>query len=138
RDVEVKHTLLAYELGREWPEDISWTKGFVDRGSRALDAAKTAFHAHIRETSKDTLKSLGELRKTLTEEVSKTSQQTRELLSTLWRDFVIAITAILGRAAFVLSGTASADSDIMRVMLGGIAVFLAFSLIFTLRANSRF
>ncbi len=41
------------------------------RAGRALDSAMTAYRAHIREGSKETLKALSDLRKTLSDEVSK-------------------------------------------------------------------
>ncbi len=138
RDIEVKHTLLTYELAREWPDEIPWSQMFGGKAERSLEAAKTAFHAHIRETSKDTLKSLGDLRKTLGEEVSKASQQTRDLLVTLWRDFAVAVTAVVARIVLILADKPSADSYVVKGTLVGIAGFLVFSIVFTLRSNSRF
>lgn len=138
RDIEVRHTLMTYELAREWPDNLTWAKGFSVKATHSLDAAKTAFHAHIRETSKETLKSLGDLRKTLGEDVARVSQQTRDLLSTLWRDFAVAVTAVVARVVLILAEKPSSDSIVVKGILVSIAGFLIFSLIFTLRSNSRF
>lgn len=138
RDIEVRHTLLTYELAREWPDEMPWSQMFWEKAERSLEAAKTAFHAHIRETSKDTLKSLGDLRKALGEEVAKVSQQTRDLLATLWRDFAVAVTAVVARIVLILAEKPSADSFVVKGTLVGIAGFLVFSIVFTLRSNSRF
>lgn len=137
RDVEVKHTLFTYELAREWPADSSLTSEFSLRGPFALEAAKTSFFSHIRETSKDTLKSLSDLRKSLGEDVAKVVQQTREVLSTLWKDFAIAVTALFGKAALG-SGKAAADPVALKFALIGTAVFLLYSFGHAINANRRF
>lgn len=138
RDIETRHTLFTYELARDWPDEMSFGQGFAPRAPRALDAAKISFQSYIREVSKDTIKSLSDLRKTLSEEVTKVSAQTRELVSTMWRDFVVAVTAVLGRIALVLADKPAADSVYARGMLWGTAVFVAASLVLTLYSNSRF
>ncbi|WP_334242047.1 hypothetical protein [Terriglobus sp. ADX1] len=139
RDLEVRHTLFTNELAREWPEMASLESSFAARAPRALDAAKTAYRAHIREGSKETLKSLSELRKTLNEEVSKVSTQTRDLISTLWKDFAIAATALLSRVALIFADKKpTADSMPMRIILLGTAAFTIVNLYVTLQSNSRF
>lgn len=138
RDVEVRHILFTYEAAREWPEEISWGSGFATRAPRALDAARTSFHAHIRETSKDTLKSLADLRKALSEEVATVVTQTRELLSIMWRDFFLAATALLGRIALLAADKYAADGTAVQVLMLGAAAFLIFSLYLTLQSNSKF
>ena len=138
RDVEVRHTLFTYELAREWPDTETLASGFLTKAPRALDAAKTAFHAHIRETSKDTLKALGDLRKTLSEEVTKVVQQTRDLLSGMWRDFAFAATALAARIALLLAEKPATSSSAAKGLIFGTAIFLAFSIYMTLRSNAKF
>lgn len=138
RDVEVRHTLFTYELAREWSDSETLASAFSAKAPRALDAAKTSFHAHIRETSKDTLKALGDLRKTLSEEVMKVVQQTRELLSTMWRDFAFAATAVAARIALSVAEKPAATSPAVSGLIASTAVFLAFSLCMTLRSNAKF
>lgn len=138
RDVEVRHTLFTYELAREWPDTETFASGFLAKAPRALEAAKTAFYAHVRETSKDTLKALGDLRKTLSEEVTKVVQQTRELLSGMWRDFAFAATVLAARMALLVAEKPAASSPAVQGLIFGTAIFLAFSLYMTLRSNAKF
>ena len=138
REVEVRHTLFTNELAREWPETSSFYDQAANRVTRALDSAMTAYRAHIRDGSKETLKALSDLRKTLSDEV-KVSAQTRELIGTLWKDFAIAATALLSRIALVFADKQiEADSAPMKVILVGAAVFSVASLTITLRANAHF
>lgn len=139
QDVEIRHTLFTYELAREWPESDSLCSRFAERSLLALESAKTAYRVHIRQSSKDTLKSLSELRKTLSEETSKVASQTRDLISALWKDFAIAASALLARIALIFADKrAVADSRPIQVLLVGTAIFLVFSLYMTLSSNSRF
>ncbi|MCW2313721.1 hypothetical protein [Rhodoferax antarcticus] len=138
QDVEVRHTLFTYELAREWPDTETFSHGFAAKAPRALDSAKTAFHAHVRKTSNDTLKALGDLRKTLSDEVAKVIQQTRELLSVMWRDFALAVTALVARSALLVSDKQLGSPHTIKVLIFGTAIFLAFSLYMTLRSNAHF
>lgn len=137
RDTEIRHTLFTYELARDWNDQASLSRGFAERAAFALEAAKTSFHAHICNTSKDTLKSLADLRKGLGEEVTKVTNQTKELLSSLWKDFAIAVTALFGRIALSASGKLS-DPIAMKAVLYGTAFFLIASISINLFFNSRF
>lgn len=138
RDVDTRFALFTYELSREWPDALTFKDGFAARGEHALEAAKTAFRAHVQETSKDTLKSLGDLRKTLSEEVSKVVSQTRDLLGTMWRDFMVAATVFLGRVVLLGSDKPLSNPGPLRALLSGAAIFLIFSLLLSLRANAKF
>jgi len=139
REVEVRHTLLTNELAREWPETSSFFDQFASRAEQALDSAMTAYHAHIRDGSKETLKALGDLRKTLADEVSKVSVQTRDLIGTLWKDFAIAATALLSRIALLFADKKpAADSAPMKIVFVGTAAFIIANLAINLRANARF
>lgn len=137
RDAETRHTLFAYELAREWPEGVPFAAAFSDRAPGALEAAKSAFRMHVRDASKETLKSLQELRKTLADDVTRVVTQTRELTSTLWRDLLVIIAALLGRFTLL----ASSDNDqatFADALLIGLAIYLAFSLGIVIFTNGRF
>lgn len=138
RDVDTRFALFTYELSREWPDALTFKDGLAARGEHALDAAKTAFRAHVQETSKDTLKSLGDLRKTLSEEVTKVVSQTRDLLGTMWRDFMIAATVFLGRVVLLGTDKPLSHPGPLRALLIGAAIFLIFSLFLSLRTNAKF
>lgn len=62
-EIELKHTFLSSELAREWPEGVTFCEGIVYRLPPALESARLLYKAHIRTGGKDTLKSLGDLRK---------------------------------------------------------------------------
>ncbi|CAO4176265.1 hypothetical protein [Methylorubrum aminovorans] len=64
-DIEVRHTLLTAELAREWKPERPFGDGLAERLEPALDLASLVYKAHLRSGSKDTLKALADLRKTL-------------------------------------------------------------------------
>ncbi|WP_225771154.1 hypothetical protein [Inquilinus sp. Marseille-Q2685] len=137
RDVETRHTLFTYELAREWPADTPFALGFAARVPDALEAAKSAFRMHVREASKETLKSLQDLRKSLSEDVARMVTQTRELVATTWRDFLVVVAALLGRMALV-SSSKSSELDAAEWLLIGTAIYLTFSIIITIASNASF
>jgi hypothetical protein len=137
RDVETRHTLFIYELAREWPGETPFVEEFATRAPSALEAAKSAFRMHVRESSKDTLKALQDLRKNLADDVARVVAQTRELVSTTWRDFLVAVTALFGRIALVSSSKPSAPLATEWLLIGA-AIFLAFSIITTVLSNASF
>lgn len=91
-DIEARHIIFANELARANREDQT----FVDTITRALDAAKATYEAHVQSSSRETLKALGDLRKAVVDETQKVAQKTQDLTAALWRD--LAVTA----APFVL------------------------------------
>ncbi|WP_420141969.1 hypothetical protein [Sphingomonas sp.] len=137
RDAETRHTLFVYELAREWPGEEPFGSTFADRAPGALEAAKTAFRMHVRDASKETLKSLQELRKTLADDVTRVVNQTRELTSTLWRDLLVVVAAVLGRFT-LLAIPEKGEAEFADALLYGLAIYLAFSLGMVLFANARF
>lgn len=98
-DVEVRHTFLSAELSREWTAGESFRTGLPKRVDPALDSARLLYKAHLRAGSKDTLKALSDLRKTLSDEVQKLLQQSRDLSAAVWRDVAVAIGVLVVRLA---------------------------------------
>ncbi|HBN0911692.1 TPA: hypothetical protein P7W98_001477 [Escherichia coli] len=96
-ETELKHTFLSSELAREWPEGVTFCEGIVCRLPPALESARLLYKAHIRTGGKDTLKSLGDLRKGLTEDTQKILQQSRDLSSALWKDMALVISTLVLR-----------------------------------------
>jgi hypothetical protein len=138
RDVDTRFVLFTYELSREWPESRGLQAEFASRGKLALEAAQTAYRAYVQEASKDTLKSLADLRKTLNEEVTKVVSQTRDLLGTMWRDFMVAATAFIGRVILMGSDKPLSNPVPLRVLLFGTAAFMTVSFILALGTNAKF
>lgn len=137
REFETRHTLFTYELAREWPDETPFAEAFAAKAPAALEAAQAAFRLHVREASKETLKSLQDLRKSLSEEVTRFVTQTREIAATMWRDLLVVVAALLGRFALVASPK-PAEAKAADWLLVGIAIYLAFSIIATIASNASF
>lgn len=138
REIEVKHTLLTNEICREWPPEVNILGvGITIIIAEALESSKRAYQAHVHEKTKDMLKALADLRKSISEETARTSQQTRDLIAGLWRDFVVAIGAIGLRLASGQSGGALALSTATRLFMIGIAMFLVVSVALTFINNYK-
>jgi len=101
-----KHTLFNYHLALE----LSHSVIFPDSKTleAALNNATLAYGLHLFDKSKETIKYLTELKKSLHEEVSRSSENTRGLVNGLWRDFIISI----GVVALNFSSKANSISDI--------------------------
>lgn len=138
RDVEARHTLFTYELAREWPQSVPFAEAFSSRAPDALDAAKNAFRMHVQGAAKETLSALQDLRRNLADDVGRLVQHTRDLATSLWRDFLIALAALLGRIMMLAAAPDIRELWAAKAVLIGTALYLAFSLFTTLAANARF
>lgn len=87
-DIEARHRLFGGELARaERPnQNLETTL------SHAFDAAKVAYDAHVQSASRETLKALADLRKTVTEETQRVTQRTQDMTSGLARDLAVSAT----------------------------------------------
>jgi hypothetical protein len=131
RDTETKFHLLNNHLALYWPEKAKWPVGLAGVLDHALSSAREAFAFHLQEDSKEAIKSLGDLRKALQEEVARSQSATRDLLSALWRDAAIA------GAAFALR-SATSNSTAVNIVSLGAATLLFASLLTTVLSNWRF
>lgn len=131
RDTETKFHLLNNHLALYWPEKAKWPLGLAGVLDHALASAREAFAFHLQDDSKEAIKSLGDLRKALQEEVARSQTVTRDLLSALWRDAAIA------GAAFALRSATTNASAVNIASLGAAALLLA-SLLTTVLSNWRF
>lgn len=94
-EVEIKHTFLSNELAREWPPGITYSNGILVRLPLALQSARLLYKAHIRSSSKETIKTLSELRKSLTDDVQKIVNQTKEISTSLWKDVALSLGTVI-------------------------------------------
>ncbi|MFG1404163.1 MULTISPECIES: hypothetical protein [Xanthobacter] len=131
RDTETKFHLLNNHLALYWPEKAKWPMGLAGVLDHALASAREAFAFHLQDDSKEAIKSLGDLRKALQEDVARSQTATRDLLSALWRDSAIA------GAAFALR-SATTNSSAMNIASLGAAALLFASLLTTVLSNWRF
>lgn len=136
-DVGARLVLFVAELARDWPSDSDWTAPFVRLAPTALATAQRAHRAQLVEQSGEILKSLGDLRKGLADEISKTVQATRDLIGASWRDFTIAIAALIARLT-IFNGAAPADVRNGRVLLLAVGFALVLSYAISAYTTWRF
>ncbi len=101
QDVEVRHMIFAAELARAYRADQPLTDVVV----HAVESAKATYEAHVQSASRDTLKALGDLRKSVIDEAQKVTQRAQDLTSGLWRDVAVSaapfVLKVLGDATKV-------------------------------------
>ncbi|MBM3927180.1 MAG: hypothetical protein FJ335_01780 [Sphingomonadales bacterium] len=136
RDVELRHTLLAGELAREWRDEQPLAAGLPGRLPVALESAGLAYRAHVQHGSRETIKSLSDLRKTLAEEIGKVTQQTRDLSSGLWRDVAVAIVTIAFRLS--MDATKSTATPVYSIVLLLVAAYIVVSQVVTVKSSRAF
>ena len=97
---------------------------------------RPAYEAHVQSSSRETLKTLADLRKTVIDETQKVAQRTQDLTAALWRDLAVTATpfvvTILGDAGKSASRTFAAG------LYFGSAVFIFISFILQWRINEAY
>lgn len=136
-DVEVRHTFLSSELARAWSSNVSFCEGLAERLASALDSARLLYKAHLRSGSKDIIKALADLRKTLSDEVQKLLQQSKDLSSAVWRDVAIALGVVGVRFAMDSVKANQVTSDFTLIYVG-VALYICVSYWITVTTNTRF
>jgi hypothetical protein len=131
RDADTRHLLLATEWARS--HVIGGPAGL---GLGSLDSAQAAYSAYVKSGSKETLKAIAELRKTVTDEAQKATQKAQDMTSALWKDLAVATTP------FVIKVLPDAGKTPNLWIAGffavGAAVFLLFSIQVQLYLNRRY
>ncbi|MCW2317605.1 hypothetical protein M2322_003169 [Rhodoblastus acidophilus] len=97
REAEMRHVLLATELARSGnggAEPIAYIREHL---GAALDGAKIAYQMGLAEMSRDTLKSLADLRKAIADETSKLADSTRQLGTSVTGAMAVGFTLIAAR-----------------------------------------
>lgn len=97
REAEVKHILLSAEIARSGRTDGEALQYFRENLAAALDCAKIAYQMAVSEITKDTLKSLGDLRKAVTEETSKATEATRQAIAAISTALTVGLGLIVAR-----------------------------------------
>lgn len=97
REAEVKHILLSAEIARSGRADGETLQYFRENLAAALDCAKIAYQMAVSEITKDTLKSLGDLRKAVTEETSKATEATRQAIAAISTALTVGLGLIVAR-----------------------------------------
>jgi len=135
-EIEIKHTLFTCELAREWPETVAYETGIVKKMNSAFESARLLYRAHLLSASKETLKTLGDLRKNLVEEVQKIVQQTKDIASTLWKDLALVLATIVFKYAMDNSRMAG-NSHVYGYVFIALSIYILLSTFITLRINTK-
>ncbi|MGY2800350.1 hypothetical protein ACVWV0_004626 [Ewingella americana] len=136
-EVELKHTFLSNELAREWPDGLDFCEGISVRLSPALESARLLYKAHIRSSSKETLKALGDLRKNLADDMQKIVQQSKDLASSLWKDVALVISTLVLKYTLDAAKVPN-SSKIYSIVFFSIALYILISHFTTVLINSNF
>lgn len=97
REAEVKHILLSAEIARSGRADGEVQEYFRENIAAALDCARIAYQMAVSEITKDTLKSLTDLRKAVTEETSKATDATRQAIAAISTALTVGLGMIAAR-----------------------------------------
>ncbi|QIJ76961.1 hypothetical protein GU700_21695 [Methylobacterium sp. NI91] len=124
------HLSLVWRDGHRWPEGLPSVLG------EALISAREAYAFHVESETKEALKALGELRKNILEDVTKAQGATRDLISSLWRDFAIAGVVLAFRSPVAQSMTGGMGN--LRYVAPATALMLVLSLVVTVISNFVF
>lgn len=135
REAEARFLFLNNHLSLDWRDGLHWPDGLSQVLAGSLASAREAYAFHLQDQSKDTLKTLGDLRKSLQDEVSRSQTATRELLSALWRDLAVAGVVLALKSP---TGQQVAGAETLRYVAPSTAVLLLLSLAVTVLANWRF
>lgn len=81
RETEMRHILLATELARCSGSGDTAVEFLRDNLASALEGAKTAYQVQLAGMSSDALKTLAELRKSVSDETSKITEATRQIIT---------------------------------------------------------
>ena len=133
-EAETKFQFLNSHLALNWPAGQCWPAGVADVLPQSLQSARDSFNFHLQDVTKEALKTLGDLRKGLQEEVAKTQSATRDLVSSLWRDLGIAGIVL----ALKLPNSAQMSQNVLDWIIIATAIVLPLSLCVTGGTNWRF
>ncbi|MFK1548918.1 hypothetical protein ACIUZB_00695 [Pseudomonas aeruginosa] len=103
REAEVKHILLSTEIARSGRSDGEVRSYLQSHLAAAFECAKIAYQMSISDVTKDTLKSLGDLRKAVTEETSKATDATRQTVTAIASAAAIGIGLVVARISVALN-----------------------------------
>ncbi len=123
REAEMRHILLAAELARCGIAEYKTEKFLDEHIANALESAKIAYQMALSDTSRDTLKSLTELRKSITEETSKLSELSRQLMTAIASALALGIGLIAARV------TSAAPATIISAVMVVVFVYVSIVII---------
>ena len=135
RESETKFQLFNNHIAINWSSGTTWPSGSTPLLKNSLSGAKEAFAFHLQDQSKEAVKSLGDLRKGLQDEVNKTQTATRDLISALWRDFAVAGVVLALKTPIATTGVADTATTILYL---GVSALLILSIVINTLSTLRF
>jgi hypothetical protein len=103
REAEVKHSLLAMEIARSGRENGPAADYLKANLPTSLESAKIAYQMSLSELGKDTLKSLGDLRKAITEETAKATDATRQTITAVSGALAVGVGLVAARLSTTIN-----------------------------------
>ncbi|MGG2102701.1 hypothetical protein [Stenotrophomonas sp. NRRL B-14846] len=119
REAELKHTLLAGELARSGPSSEDVVVFLRTHLEHSLESAEIAYQMTLSETGRDTMKILGELRRTVSDETAKIADMSRQLTGAVSAAVATGIGLIAARVA------ANAPTLLIMAVIGVVLVYIA-------------
>ena len=135
REAEARFLFLNNHLSLDWHDGLYWPDGLQRVLAGSLTSAREAYAFHLQDQSKDALKTLGDLRKSLQDEVARAQTATKDLLSALWRDLAVAGIVLALRAP---TAAQIARAEVLRWVTLATALLLVVSLAVTVLSSWRF
>lgn len=123
REAETKHILLSAEIARSGRADGELISYFDGHLAAALECAKIAYQMSISEIAKDTLKSLGDLRKAVTEETSKATDATRQAVTAIATALTVGLGVVAARLSVQINPYLIAAAVLIAFIYTAISVF---------------
>lgn len=103
REAEIKHVLFSAEVARSGRTDGEVIGYFQENLVAAFECAKIAYQMSISEITRDTLKSLADLRKAVTEETAKATDATRQTVAAIASALAVGLGMIVARISVALN-----------------------------------
>lgn len=124
REVETRHRLMAMEVARSASSSAQIPVIFTENTVHLLEGARLAFQMGLEDLSKDTIKALTDLRKSLADETSKLADGMRQIATS------VAGALFAGLGLIVARVSASAPPKVI-VPLAGIIFCFVVAIIFS-------
>ena len=134
REAGIRHTFLSARIANEHSKrNDSWPSLLSRVLKKAFNNARNDYKAHLHSKSADTLKAIGEIRKSIAEDSSKIVDRTHSLVSTLFRDIAIAVGTVSIKI-MISNGSGNSRTETAMLLIFS-AAWLAASLYFTIKTN---
>lgn len=123
REAEMRHILLAAEIARSGGIGDAAPEFVRDNVADALAGAKTAYQIQLSGISSDALKTLSELRKSVSDDTAKVAEGTRQIITAVAGALAVGVGLVAAR----LSGTV--NPALVKVILLLAATYVAITIL---------